>query len=110
MASPPAEAVPEDSRSAPAGAATPEPAIGGAPSGSPARISSLEQAQELLAGEGLAEATELAIGLNQFDGACERPGELFDLLAAAHHLGRVRSLTLNLPGCIPSEVLALKRF
>jgi len=107
MASPPAEAVPEDSRSAPAGAATPEPAIGGAPSGSPARISSLEQAQELLAGEGLAEATELAIGLNQFDDACERPGELF---AAAHHLGRVRRLTLNLPGCIPSEVLALKRF
>ncbi len=76
MASPPAEAVPEDSRSAPAG--TP---------GSPARISSLEQAQELLAGEGLAEVAELAIGLNQFDDACERSGKLFDLFAAARHPG-----------------------
>lgn len=60
----------------------------------------------MLAGAGLAEATELAIGLKQFDDACERSGELFDLLAEVRHLGRVRSLTLNLPGCIPSEALA----
>ncbi len=106
MASPDADAGPEDSRPAPAGTATAAPAVAAAPSGSPARISSLEQAQELLAGEGLAGATELAIGLNQFDDACERSGELFDLLAAAGHLGRVRSLTLNLPSCIPSEALA----
>lgn len=106
MALPPTAAVPKNSQSTPPGTATAEPAIGSAPSESPGRISSLEQAQDLLTGEGLAEATELAISLNQFDDTCERPGELFDLLAAARHLGRVRSLTLNLPGCIPSEMLA----
>lgn len=70
------------------------------------RINSLEQTRALLAGEALAQVTDLTLYFSQFADVCERPNELFDLLAAARHLGRVRSLSLALPNCVPPEMLA----
>jgi Ran GTPase-activating protein (RanGAP) involved in mRNA processing and transport len=70
------------------------------------RILDMDQARTLLAGEALAQVTVLTLNLNHVAELCERPDEFFDSLAAARHLGELRSLTLALPTCVPPAALA----